>query len=500
MPSRLLDLHPHPSSTALDLRLVVNVHTHAPYIALSHCWGRSQPLRLLRSSYDEFQHTIIYKTLPRTFQDAVTATRALGVRYLWIDSLCIIQDSKEDWEEQCAETGRIYRCSFATIAGPAAADCSAGFLHPRPLMREASLTLTDGESRSELALGYLGVDMDLIFLAAEPNAPLSRRAWTFQERLLAQRILYFGTRGLYLECLTNVRIDSCHHPIESTIFNGAKLSKTRMEELKGRDECFGYWVSMIQTYSALALTKRMDRLPALAGMASEFSRITSTSPYLAGLWRDDLPRGLTWYVNVKSPASGVLSAEYIAPSWSWAAVDRSVLYVNNLSLEFHPDFDIADANATPSGLDPFGTVNGGHIDGSGRVRSLLVRCKSHPDSEPFKVLLVSGCQAALNHVQYVPDDSSAHIRSKHSAADVTEVFDEVLFLYLGSYAGKYSDLFAVALGIEQVPGIQSTYRRTGLAFWTVSWAYHLRRNNWAQDLPKFADCFQGVDKRQVRII
>lgn len=500
MPYRLLDLQCPASGTALGLRLVVNVQTNAPYVALSHCWGRSQPLKLLQASYNDFQSTICYKTLPRTFQDAVTATRALGIRYLWIDSLCIIQDSKEDWEEQCAEMGRIYRCSFVTIAGPAAADCSSGFLHPRPAMQEVSLSLTGGESHGELTLGYLGVDMDLIFLTTEPDAPLSRRAWILQERLLAQRILYFGTRGMYLECLTHVRIDSRHHPIESTIFNDAQLSKERMEDLEGRSKCFEYWVSMVHTYSALALTKRTDKLPALAGLASEFSRITSISPYLAGLWRDDLPRALTWYVSVKTPVSGLLPAQYIAPSWSWAALDRSVWYVNSPSSEFRPDFEITDANATPSGLDLFGTVKDGHIDGSGRVGSFLIRRKSQPDSESLKVLSASGWQAPLDHVQYVPDDGSAHIVSNRSTGDTTEAFDEVLFLYLGSYAGKCSDNFAVALGIKQVPGTQSTYRRTGLAFWTVSWAYHLRRNNWAKDLPKFADCFQDVNKRQVRII
>jgi hypothetical protein len=82
LPSRILDLGSPEGDLTSDLRLLVNVNTYGRYATLSHCWGKSQPLKLTESTYDEFQKEITYMSLPKTFQDAVTATRSLGLRHL----------------------------------------------------------------------------------------------------------------------------------------------------------------------------------------------------------------------------------------------------------------------------------------------------------------------------------------------------------------------------------------------------------------------------------
>lgn len=129
LPTRVLDLE-SPTSPS-QLCLVLGQGSTASYVALSHCWGGSQPLKLTLSTLEEFQMNISLSTLPKTFLDAVSVTRSLGFRYLWIDSLCIIQDSKADWDSECAKMIDVYKNAAVTLAGPAATGCNSGFLHKR---------------------------------------------------------------------------------------------------------------------------------------------------------------------------------------------------------------------------------------------------------------------------------------------------------------------------------------------------------------------------------
>ena len=318
LPSRILDLGPPGGSP--DLRLLVDVKICGRYATLSHCWGNSQPLKLIQTTYDDFQKKIAYTSLSKTFQDAVTATRSLGMRYLWIDSLCIKQDSKRDWEEQCAEMRRIYKDSFVTLAGPAASGCDSGFLCVRQILSHATLQVSDGESSNEVILSHRGINEDINDLTPEPDAPLSKRAWVLQERMLSGRVLYFGTKRLYLECFTNVRFEDCHYPIKWDPQFIDTVVKLDIEKLETHLKCFEYWAALIAAYSGMDLTNITDRLPALSGLASEFQRVTKAR-YVAGMWLEDMPRALAWYVPFYDTADVsqlIPATNYIAPSWSWA--------------------------------------------------------------------------------------------------------------------------------------------------------------------------------------
>ena len=142
-PRRVLDLGYDQSQPTI--RLLEDKEWAYRYATLSHWWGESQPLKLTRQTREQFLKEIRSRNLPRMFQDAITATRLLGLRYLWIDSLCILQDSKTDWEEQCAEMCRIYRDSYVTIAGPAASSCDHGFLHLRESLVKETFETSDGD-------------------------------------------------------------------------------------------------------------------------------------------------------------------------------------------------------------------------------------------------------------------------------------------------------------------------------------------------------------------
>ncbi|KAK3338708.1 heterokaryon incompatibility protein-domain-containing protein, partial [Neurospora tetraspora] len=128
LPSRILDVGSADSSV---VRLVKTT-TETPsgsYVALSHCWGPpdKQPLKTTCDTLEDYiRHGIPLACLPQTFADAVWVTRVLGIRYLWIDSLCIIQDSLSDWEVESQKMGPIYEGATLTLGAAYARDSSEG--------------------------------------------------------------------------------------------------------------------------------------------------------------------------------------------------------------------------------------------------------------------------------------------------------------------------------------------------------------------------------------
>ena len=233
LPTRVLDL-----VIPNEVKLIVDSQDTQPYATLSHCWGKSQPLRLTSATYDIFQRGILCDSLPKTFQDAVTVSRTLGIRYLWIDSMCILQDSKRDWEEQCVKMSKIYSDSIVTIAGPAAVGSESGFLHPREPPCHLTIMASDGEASSEIFISHDIIDEDAYNLAPEPNSPLAERGWVLQERLLSRRVLYIGSRNMYLECSKNVRFDICHYPILWDYQDVSMVTKPFIKQLSSSPESF----------------------------------------------------------------------------------------------------------------------------------------------------------------------------------------------------------------------------------------------------------------------
>ncbi|CAG8975800.1 hypothetical protein HYALB_00008241 [Hymenoscyphus albidus] len=327
LPSRILELGA-PGETH-DVRLKVNAGISERYATLSHCWGESQPLKLTRSTFEEFRTGIAFESLPRTFQDAVTAAQSLELKYLSIDSLCIVQDSKEDWEEQCTAMRQIYKYSFVTLAALGASDCNAGFLRSRSLPLKVDFQLSDGASVFLSHHGcadypydgppnrqdYMRSDKRDYRPLTEQNLRLFKRAWILQERLLSSRVLYLSTSRMYLECFTNNRYEDCHYPTpgpDKLLSNN--VAKWKSEQLGNELQRFSHWEHLVVRYSNMNLTYRTDRLPALSGLASEFHRVTKAT-YLAGHWIEDLNLG--WFVMPQGQSKAALSgSEYVAPSWS----------------------------------------------------------------------------------------------------------------------------------------------------------------------------------------
>jgi hypothetical protein len=126
-PTRLIEIgqpEPHKLRVRLSSELDDDV---SPYATLSHCWGNSKALRLTSITTHELSTGIAISKLAKTFQDAVFTAQSLDIKFLWIDSLCILQDSTEDWQRESALMSHVYRYGLINIAASVAADSDAGF-------------------------------------------------------------------------------------------------------------------------------------------------------------------------------------------------------------------------------------------------------------------------------------------------------------------------------------------------------------------------------------
>lgn len=198
-PTRLLDLVRFWSSGDIVLVELERVtHERICYTTLSHCWGvpTSGPLTTTRANLASRKERIRFDELPLTFRDAVATTRKLKIPYLWIDSLCIIQDSPSDWEKEAAKMATIYAGSVCTLSALGSVDSNGGFFRVAEKKR-------DFVFRYDLNLGSQRIRV----FPCEPNnwglaGPLMKRAWTLQERELSNRILHFSEEELFWECKT----------------------------------------------------------------------------------------------------------------------------------------------------------------------------------------------------------------------------------------------------------------------------------------------------------
>jgi hypothetical protein len=192
LPTRVLDLGPPGALSSISL-LVTNGQ-RARYTALSHCWGAKPPLQTTKATIEALREAIEFTALPKTFQDAIYVTRSLTIRYLWIDSLCIIQDDGFDWERECAKMASVYEGSYLTIAATAAAGGHVGCIH-------ALKPANQFEYKEEVYF-LRQVCNEIPDQSVQPclSTPLEQRGWAFQESLLSRRVLNFGKNQLFWKC------------------------------------------------------------------------------------------------------------------------------------------------------------------------------------------------------------------------------------------------------------------------------------------------------------
>ena len=332
MPTRVLDLQDGDA-----LKEVKLLHTNGrrdKWVCLSHCWGKQQPLRTTTLNIDRHLNRIPMAEMPPTFADAILVTRVLGLRYLWIDSLCIIQDDPKDWKTEAYNMAATYALAELTLSASYGTDCYSGLFHWPSRKPFAEFSTHDERSppysffvrpsisHHEFAIGsnrYRGIHK------------LKTRAWTFQEHLLSPRVLQFGCSEMLWECHQSFECE-CKAGLQPDCVNGTaenlQIKSWFVQAMaSGRRRIADFqdfYYELIEQYSQKQINFESDRLVAFEGIANIIAVVVETQ-HCAGHFELDLMHSLLWTNAYRLTYDHQHSDENI-PSWSWASAGGHVVF------------------------------------------------------------------------------------------------------------------------------------------------------------------------------
>jgi hypothetical protein len=478
-PTRLLFIV---NPTDMENSRIHLIETHGiaySYATLSYCWGRAGDEWLCtKHKLGQYLYDIDRKTLPATIRDCLVIAATLSIQYIWIDAICIIQDSASDWATESTKMGGIYYGSLLTIAAMASSHSDGGCFneisrprfsdniyeeapwrteYPRSDLIGLENILEEG-SKSRLYLvtgesdpGYFA--SDIRYEEEIENGPLSKRAWVFQEQVLSRRIIYYAQSQLFWDC-EHCRLseDNWAQTQASQIY-----PITTYEEPMSTHEVIEEWyLGAVETYSARSLSHITDKLVAISA-AAKATYLNRHVEYCAGLWKDCIMTGLLW--TRRGP--GRKSRRYACPSWSWASQETGVGYeiltmyhrLSRPSPLYQPR--VIDVNVETNPLSPFGDVKSGYIKLDTLVTSGWVmrhNARRYGNFTPYKEFIFSNPgRTDVWSAPAIMDDDDHHQHSKLTVA----------FLGVVPQAFERSAGW-VALLLETVGGETQTYRRVGL--------------------------------------
>lgn len=358
LPTRIIDVGEGGSNPRL---MASAPNQRGRYVALSHCWGGIQPTQTRSRDGSLDRHLgqgIFLSELPKTFRDAIIITQKLGIRYLWIDSLCIIQDDEHDWQRESGHMSTLYWNSTLTISATGARDSTQGcFLPEAPGDTVALPPAFSGRGGKAYALRHqYKSGAKSRWHCKVTNGYVMSRAWTLQERWLSGRILHCCVGQWFWECCESKqaqsgfeeeshtrprrharssrgstsfrsklntmrrafgsayevheslstpsrRVDLRPNPDADDTDQEVIIVTKKSDELlycflddvcRGRSRYTHWYREFVSAYSKCHLTKPEDKLPALAGIAAAVHGVVQDA-YLAGHWRRDLELSLLWY-------------------------------------------------------------------------------------------------------------------------------------------------------------------------------------------------------------
>lgn len=462
LPSRLIDVIQGDGSMVylrdFSKTAVHGVSPKGSYICLSHRWDSTtaQQATTVENILTRMEG-IPTSSLSQTFRDAIYITRRLGLQYIWIDCLCIVQDSVEDWEDESANMGTYYASSWLTI-GVGVGD-SKGCFGEREVTSERLqyyrmalgsqdqwiLYFTQGPTTSNSSLGD------------DQKSILRERAWAFQEEVLSPRYLGFQRNLMFYRCGDYIEFEDgflewLYAPHPNRCRDGQALQKS---DILDQD-----WIGFVESYSGRALTKDEDKLPALSGIAHQYQKVTSDQ-YLAGLWRKDLLRQLCWG---KAHAVGpcIRPSRYRAPTWSWASINGRATF-SDLGKGSSSKFvvEVQHVSVDPIGLDPLGGVKSGSLKLVGVIRK-GIRSWSQPLNEPSDPRPRSGDKIHESTFLLLHTDGNIDRKTVYSfIPDTTDFPDSIRELWFLNITSRVGLALLPKLS-SGLPWSADTYERVGL--------------------------------------
>jgi hypothetical protein len=457
----------------------------ARYATLSHSWGNHVPLKTTRATKSSFEKSIPEDLLPQTFKDAVSTARALGIHYLWIDSLCIVQDDPDDWQAEALEMQNIYFGSTINIAASDAVDSNGGCFGPGSdviIPKTGNSTIfghnteaqsVKGGTREPRFIHYEhgdepGSTMIRIHIETarqiQSRKHLSTRGWVLQEEILSHRIIHCSRSEIYWQCKCSYKTQSGQtlDPLEVFREPGDfHVDPARREERM--------WYEWIEDYSSRNFTFPTDKIPAMSGIMNHYHRLTGQTPVL-GLWKESFAEGLLWV------RLGTLTAPCDAgiPSWTWLSCNASILFdhmqrsleKDNSTIEDH--IVLRKCDITWNGLPNVSNVKSSELVIQGPVASICLRVA--PDvfssSSAFEIqgddlgdssLQPGSCCGQFDDPAVAPDAFTAYpcvlVRTVVNPASI-------------SYKATYLILQPVTGSSDDVTRELPRYRRIGIGYFS----------------------------------
>ncbi|KAK1987613.1 heterokaryon incompatibility protein-domain-containing protein [Colletotrichum cereale] len=292
------------------------------YASFSHCWGQAKTLKLLKENKKQLQTGIEIATLPASYKEALNVLKGFNISFIWIDSLCIIQNSTDDWRAEAATMCDVYRNAVLNISACAAAENSELSFKRRNLNTVQPIRITPSWRgiRNE---SFFVTNADVWEQEVE-ESPLYRRSWVLQEARLSTRNLCLTSNQLWWGC----RGGTCCETWPEGLPDDVDRAKLR-EKSSASPETYDHftWCDLIEKYTTCGLTVLSDRMIAIAGLATAYHQGFPGDEYIAGMWRSQLPQSLCW---VAGPDEMVpmkyRTTQYRAPSWSWVSVEGGVYF------------------------------------------------------------------------------------------------------------------------------------------------------------------------------
>ena len=392
---------------------------------MSYKWGNCRQLRTTIDTVEERCHSIPIEQMPQTLRDVVELTRSLGIQYLWIDALCIVQDSEEDCVQELSVMFEIYAQSTLTIAAVGSYNADDGCA---PCRNKLALSTCNISKQDYIQPYERRKDFSLL-----DSQSLHRRAWCLQETEISPRLLSVGADQLYWQCREAV----CRESNPTAVYSPELLSKSattghwpfvkRTFDHNATSSSFKSYVSwymLVERYSQRQITFRNDKMPAISALAKQFATAFTSDvikfypeDFCCGLWRQDLLYGLIWTADSTFQSS---ASQFVAPSWSWAASNDAVIF-DEKDFQDRSDTessaDLLDVNIElASSLTPFGAVKSGKVTLRASVAGLPSPCYE-PNSALYRKRQndLEGAGRSINSLHSLSDRAISPEHSVRSA-------------------------------------------------------------------------------------